>query len=125
MVGHPDLSRLADTVSGAPRPPVESMDVHPLAPVIMALGHLPFGEVNSAAFRSAEIPATNAFATARGLATVYGALMAGTLVDAGTLESMRTRQGTPGEPDLVMGDGGAWTLGFKLIEGSAGPNPRV
>jgi CubicO group peptidase (beta-lactamase class C family) len=125
MVGHPDLSRLADTVPGAPQPPVESMDVHPLAPVIMALGHLPFGEVNSAVFRSAEIPATNAFVTARGLATVYGALITGTLVGASTLESMRTRQGTPGEPDLVMGDGGAWTLGFKLNEGGAGPNPRA
>lgn len=85
MVGHPDLSRLADTVPGAPQPPVASMDVHPLAPAIMALGYLPFGEVNSAAFRSAEIPATNAFVTARGLAAVYGALANRGLVEGRTL----------------------------------------
>ncbi|RST15559.1 class A beta-lactamase-related serine hydrolase [Streptomyces sp. WAC05374] len=125
MVGHPDLSRVADTVPGAPRPPVTSMDAHPMAPVVLALGHMPFGEVNSAAFRSAEIPATNAFATARGLAAVYGALANGTLVGEGTLEALRTRQGAPGDPDLVLGDGGAWALGFKLNEGGAGPNPRA
>ncbi len=125
MIGHPDLSRLADTIPGAPQPPVASMDVHPMAPAIIALGYLPFGEVNSAAFRSAEIPATNAFVTARGLAAVYGALANGRLVGKGTLEAMRTRQGLPGDLDLVMGGSGAWALGFRLNEGGAGPNPRA
>lgn len=125
MTGHPDLSRMPQSMPGAPQPPVTSMDVHPLAPLVLTLGHLPFGDVNSAAFRSAEIPATNAFVTARGLATVYAALADGTLIGEATREALRTRQGTPGDADLVMGDAGTWGLGFKLNEGGAGPNPRA
>lgn len=115
-----------------PEPPVRSLDDHPLAPVTLSLQYLPVADVNGAAYRSAEIPAANGHASARGLATVYAALGAGDLVGAATLERLRTRQGEPDEGDLVLAAGTAWGerwewgLGYMLnLYGQAGPNPRA
>ncbi|MFG2497595.1 serine hydrolase domain-containing protein [Streptomyces sp. NPDC048441] len=115
-----------------PAPPVRSIDDHPLAPVTLALQYLPVGHVNSAAYRSAEIPAANGHASARGLATVYGALGGGELLSGAALERLRTRQGEPDERDLVLAAGTAWGekwewgLGYMLnLYGQAGPNPRA
>ncbi|MEV0318511.1 serine hydrolase domain-containing protein [Streptomyces sp. NPDC050658] len=115
-----------------PPPPVRSLDADPLAAVTLALQYLPVGGVNSAAYRSAEIPAANGHASARGLATVYAALGAGELVGEAALDRLRTRQGDPDEPDLVFAAGtslGArweWGLGYMLnMFGQCGPNPRA
>ncbi|MFE0102580.1 serine hydrolase domain-containing protein [Streptomyces sp. NPDC059009] len=115
---------------GAPEPPVAGLDAHPLAPLTLALNYLPMGEVNSAAFRTAEIPAANGHATARGLATVYRELANNRLVTPSTLEAMRTRQSGADEPDVVLAAGTAvssawwWGLGYMLNQfGMAGTNP--
>ncbi|MEU6763004.1 serine hydrolase domain-containing protein [Streptomyces sp. NPDC046853] len=115
-----------------PAPPVGSIDEHPMAVVTLALQYLPVGNVNSAAYRSAEIPAANGHASARGLAKVYAALGGGELLSPAALERLRTRQGEPDEPDLVLaagtewGEKWDWGLGYMLNRyGQAGPNPRA
>ncbi|MFG2648788.1 serine hydrolase domain-containing protein [Streptomyces sp. NPDC048436] len=137
-----DLVRPAAPAEGGPRsvlgsspppdPPVASIDAHPLAPVTLALGYLPVGNVNSAAYRCAEIPAANGHASARGLATVYAALGGGELLSEAALEQLRTRQGEPAERDVVLaagtpwGEKWEWGLGYMLnLYGQAGPNPRA
>ncbi|MER7286519.1 serine hydrolase domain-containing protein [Streptomyces lydicus] len=131
MVGQLDEARLAEQFPGAPKPPFTSLADHPLAVLMLALTSIPTGDVNSAAYRSAEIPAGNAHASAHGLATVYGALAGGRLVGPATLEAMRRSQSLPGEPDLTidaLAPGGAslrWGLGYMLNQGQAGPNPRA
>ncbi|MFJ6786965.1 serine hydrolase domain-containing protein [Streptomyces angustmyceticus] len=131
MVGQLDEARLAAQFpGGVPRPPFRALSDHPLAVVMLALTSIPTGDVNSAAYRSAEIPAGNAHAGARGLATVYGALAGGRLVGPATLEAMRRSQSLPGERDLTMdalapaGREHRWGLGYMLNQqGQAGPNP--
>jgi len=133
MVGQLDEARLAAQFpGGVPRPPFRALSDHPLAVVMLALTSIPTGDVNSAAYRSAEIPAGNAHAGARGLAAVYGALAGGELVGPATLEAMRRSQSLPGERDLTMdalapaGREHRWGLGYMLNhQGQAGPNPRA
>ncbi|MFF4605008.1 serine hydrolase domain-containing protein [Streptomyces sp. NPDC001339] len=132
MVGQLDEAWLAEQFPGAPKPPFRSLADHPLATVMLALTSIPIGDVNSAAYRSAEIPAGNAHASAHGLATVYGALVTGRLIGRATLESMRRSQSRPGERDLTIDplapDGYAhrWGLGYMLNhQGLVGPNPRA
>ncbi|MEU5883412.1 serine hydrolase domain-containing protein [Spirillospora sp. NPDC047279] len=89
------------------------------------------GVINSAAWRTAEIPSTNAHGTARGVARVYGALAAGgaadgvRLVDADALAAAVTEQAS-GE-DLVLRRRTRFGLGFQLTqpERPLGPNPRA
>ncbi|PBC85720.1 MULTISPECIES: serine hydrolase domain-containing protein [unclassified Streptomyces] len=130
MVGRLDEARIAAQFPGVPKPPFRTLADHPLAVVMLALLSIPTGDVNSAAYRSAEIPAGNAHASAHGLATVYGALAGGTLVGPGTLEAMRRSQSLPGERDLTIdalapaGHEHRWGLGYMLNHrGQAGPNP--
>ncbi|MCF3175693.1 beta-lactamase family protein [Streptomyces sioyaensis] len=132
MVGQLDEARLARQFPGLPKPPFKALSDHPYAVVALALTYVPTGDVNSAAYRSAEIPAGNAHASAHGLATVYGALVGGTLVRPATLEAMRRSQSLPGERDLTIGalapEGHEhrWGLGYMLNhQGQAGPNPRA
>ena len=92
--------------------------------------------VNSAPWRSAEIPAANGHGTARGLARVYGALANGGAIDGvrlvrpESIECMREPQ--PEGVDLFIGHamGGIafrWNLGFmpNLMGVVYGPNPRA
>ncbi len=132
MIGQVDEARLGERLPGAPKPPFRSITDHPLAAVLLALTYIPTGDVNSAAYRSAEIPAGNGHATAHGLATVYGALAGGTLVGPATLEEMRRSQSLPGEHDLALGALAPagfehrWGLGYLLNHHRlAGPNPRA
>lgn len=132
MVGQLDEARIAEQFPDAPKPPFRSLADHPLAIVMLALTSIPTGDVNSTAYRSAEIPAGNAHASAHGLATVYGALATGKLVGPGTLEAMRRSQSLPGERDLTIdalipaGFEHQWGLGYMLNhQGLVGPNPRA
>jgi len=86
------------------------------------------GVVNTEAWRCAEIPSTNAHATAPGIARVYGALL-GTeggsrLVDPAVLAEFTTEHAC-GE-DLVLRRPSRFGLGFQLTqpERPLGPNPR-
>ncbi|MFI2236971.1 serine hydrolase domain-containing protein [Streptomyces chrestomyceticus] len=120
---------LSSAFPGIPDGTVRSLDSHPFAPLALAMRHMPMGDVNSAACRSAEIPAGNGNATARGLAAVYRALGDGELVGPGTLAALRERQSRPGESDLVLGAFAeenlpfAWASGYMLNESHYfGPN---
>ncbi|MFF8641428.1 serine hydrolase domain-containing protein [Streptomyces sp. NPDC015345] len=126
------LGRSEGALGPVPEPPVRGLDDHPMAPATLAFGYLPLSDVNGAAYRSAEIPAANGHATARGLATVYAELACGRLLAAETVERLRTGQSGTDEPDLVLRVGTPlaetwqWGLGFMLNQyGQAGPNPRA
>lgn len=87
------------------------------------------GVVNTSAWRYAEIPSTNAHASARGVARVYAALAAGGRVDgvrvadAEVLAEM-TREHAAGT-DRVLQRPSRFGLGFQLTqpERPLGPNP--
>ena len=87
--------------------------------------------VNSRAWRGAEIPAANGHATARALATLYGALACGGTLDGSrvltpaSIERAYTEQANG--PDLILGVVSRWGLGFALNQPAApvGPNPRT
>jgi len=88
------------------------------------------GWVNSAPWRAAEVPSTNGHATARGIARVFSALVAG-----GTLDGVHvlgapalaaaTTEHSCGE-DLILRRPSRFGLGFQLTqpERPLGPNPR-
>lgn len=87
------------------------------------------GVLNTAAWRSAELPSTNLHATARGIARIYSALAGGgeiegvRIVDADVLRSFTSEQ-VVGE-DLVLQRSTRFALGFQLTqpERPLGPNP--
>lgn len=81
------------------------------------------GVVNTAAWRSAELPSTNGHGTARGVARVYAAVVDGTLVDPGTLAEVTTEQ-VYGQ-DRILHRPSRFGLGFQLTqpERPLGPNP--
>jgi CubicO group peptidase (beta-lactamase class C family) len=68
--------------------------------------------VNSAAWRSAEIPAVNGHGTARGIAGLYAALLRGELLPPELLRAATTAQCAG--PDAVMGGDISWGLGFAV-----------
>jgi len=86
---------------------------------------------NSRAWRGAEIPAANGHATARALATLYGAFAVGGTLDGyrvltpAAIERAYTEQANG--PDLILGVNSRWGLGFALNQPVApiGPNPRT
>jgi CubicO group peptidase (beta-lactamase class C family) len=88
------------------------------------------GVVNTAAWRSAEIPSANAHATAAGIARLYCALAGGgavdgtRIVDGGALAAAVEQQ-VYGE-DLVLQRPSRFGLGFQLThpEREFGPGPR-
>jgi CubicO group peptidase (beta-lactamase class C family) len=93
-------------------------------------GYASVGVVNTAAWRSAQVPSTNLHATARGVARLYGALAAGGEFDGvhvldGDLLAEATRTQSEGwcpvlERDVSFG------LGFQPTRADRpfGPNPR-
>ncbi len=68
--------------------------------------------VNSAAWRSAEIPAINGHGTARGIAGLYAALLRGELLSPALLREATTVQCSG--IDAVFGHENAWELGFGV-----------
>jgi CubicO group peptidase (beta-lactamase class C family) len=88
------------------------------------------GTVNTRAWRAAEMPSTNAHATARAVARIYSALAAGGAVDgirllrADTVE-LATREASCGI-DVVLNRPSRFGLGFQLAqpERPLGPNHR-
>jgi CubicO group peptidase (beta-lactamase class C family) len=83
------------------------------------------GVVNTAAWRSAQIPSANAHATATGIARLYAPLAGGggTIVDASALAAA-TRQQVYGD-DLVLRRPSRFGLGYQLThpEREFGPGP--
>lgn len=83
-----------------------------------------FGTVNTRAWRGAQIPSANGHATARAVAHIYGALIAGRIVAPETLDRA-TAEASSGT-DFVLGRPSRFGLGFQLTqpERPLGPNPR-
>jgi CubicO group peptidase (beta-lactamase class C family) len=89
------------------------------------------GVVNTRAWRAAELPSTNAHASARGVARIYTVLAAGgisdgrVMVDPGALAAATTQQ-VYGH-DLVLGRPSRFGLGFQLTqpERPLGPGPSA
>jgi CubicO group peptidase (beta-lactamase class C family) len=83
---------------------------------------------NTAAWRSAEIPAVNGHMSARGMATIYGALANGgrwgdvQVVSSEAIERMRAPQGSDGDLMLsTMVPGFNWLSGFMPHLSTTGP----
>jgi len=74
--------------------------------------------VNSAAWQSAEIPAINGHGSARGIASLYAALLRGELLSPAVLAEATTAQ-CAGR-DRVFGHENAWGLGFGLDDDGFG-----
>jgi CubicO group peptidase (beta-lactamase class C family) len=87
------------------------------------------GVVNTAAWRSAEIPSTNGHGTARGVARVYAALAAGGMLDGVRVvsgEALTAAAVTQvSGPDLILHRPSVFGLGFQLTqpERPMGPDP--
>jgi CubicO group peptidase (beta-lactamase class C family) len=89
------------------------------------------GVVNTAAWRMAEVPATNGHGTARGIARIYAALAAGgvldgiRVVDAGALADAAAEQ-VYGQ-DRILHRTSRFGLGFQLTQAERplGPNPSA
>jgi CubicO group peptidase (beta-lactamase class C family) len=89
------------------------------------------GYVNTPAWRSAEVPATNGHGTARGVARIYAALANGGEIDGVRILSAAmlgeaTREQSSGF-DLINQRSSRFGLGFQLTqpERPLGPNPRT
>lgn len=102
IVGQADPSERARQLADVPNAPIRSLDQHALAPLVVALTHLRFGDVNSAAFRRAELPAVNGHMTARGLAAVYDAVLQGRLLSPKALTRATQAPPMPGDWDVVL-----------------------
>ena len=87
------------------------------------------GTVNTREWRAAEIPSTNAHGTARAIARIYSALVAGGAVDGIRLLRIETLEQALAEAssgtDFVLGRPSRFGLGFQLTqpERPLGPNP--
>lgn len=88
-------------------------------------GYSSIGVVNTAAWRSAEIPATNGHATARGLARFYDALLHPGLVLSAELRDEAARPHVAG-PCPILGEEAVFGLGFTPTTARRpfGTNPR-
>jgi CubicO group peptidase (beta-lactamase class C family) len=88
-------------------------------------GYSSMGVVNTAAWRSAEVPSTNGHGTARGLARLYGALLEpGRLLSVDLLAEATRAQSEGYCP--ILHEEVAFGLGFKptVPRRPFGPNPR-
>ncbi|EWT03016.1 carboxylesterase [Intrasporangium oryzae NRRL B-24470] len=75
--------------------------------------------VNSAAFRRAEIPAINGHGTARGVAGLYAALLAGRIISP-SLRDKSTSAQARGVDRVMGGAERAWGLGFAVDDAGYG-----
>jgi CubicO group peptidase (beta-lactamase class C family) len=120
--------RVAPIIDAPPLPP---FDINLLPPVVRAAitnPEIPLTTANTTAWRRAEIPAAGGHASARGVATLYGALanqgrMDGhTLLRPAAIDRLRAEQ--TGRPDVCLGVAPGWALGVMLNRlGGFGPSP--
>jgi CubicO group peptidase (beta-lactamase class C family) len=82
------------------------------------LGAFDAAVVNGAPWRAAEIPAINAFGTARGMAQMYVDLVAGRILSAPLVAEMTTARSSG--PDRVFGHDVSWGLGVAVDDDGFG-----
>ncbi|MCZ8149309.1 MAG: serine hydrolase domain-containing protein [Novosphingobium sp.] len=119
MIAPPELSStdLAVEYTPAQLAALANPMIDPLAP-------------NTSAWRAAEIPSANGFATARGLARLYGALADEGRLDGRRLVSGEVLAAATAEQisgiDAVLGIQASWGCGFlRNTDGVYGPNDRA
>ncbi len=127
-----EQSRCAEVVfAGDVVPDVSDLDAVPDDARMMALGYFnppgysSIGVVNTARWRSAEVPSTNGHGTARGVARFYAALLEpGRVLSAELLHEATSAQSEGYCP--VLGEEVTFGLGFKPTTPRRpfGPNPR-
>ena len=133
--GLPDAQqvRCAEVVwaLGGP-PPTVDVDAHTGDDLMVLLsyvnppGYSSIGVVNSAAWRSAQVPSTNTHATAAGVARIYRALLEpGRLLSPGLLAEATSAQSTGWCP--VLGEEATFGLGFTPTSPRRpfGPDPSA
>ncbi len=119
-----DEPRTADVVALGPRWPATYLDDPAWGPALSRpSGLLDPATINSSRWRRCSFPAIGLHASARGLASFYGDLLApdGTvarLLGPDLLAEFTGAQATG--PDLVRGTDVTWTLGLDLDEGDLG-----
>jgi CubicO group peptidase (beta-lactamase class C family) len=125
--------RIADILTPGGGPALGAPDPASLAARALSLGGPPSGaEVNSRAWRAAELPAANGHGNARALARIYGALARGGEIDScrllGQAAIERFTEEQVSGPDRVIGIEARRGLGFILSSPGGryhwGPNPR-
>lgn len=134
-VGPRDVARTADfhfseDTIGSPEETSDELPLLQARAYLNPPGASGVGTVNSRAWRSAEMPSTNAHATARGIARVYSALTAGGKVDGIRVLDPATIERATAEAsaglDVVLGRPSRFGLGFQLTQAERplGPNAR-
>jgi CubicO group peptidase (beta-lactamase class C family) len=135
-----DDARCAEVIASPPPPPgaanpIPAAAQDPTSMVAKAMnnpaGAMRLSNVNSRAWRGAEVPAANGHTNARALARFYGALARGGELDgvavlsAEQIERARTMQSDG--IDAVAGVPMRFGLGYRLTQPAAlyGPNPRT
>lgn len=106
-----DLSRVADLVATPGFPPAGGGPLRAAA-ISNPPGATDPGVINSPAWRSAEIPAINAYVTARAVATFYAELVTGRLLPRELVQELSRIQAS-GE-DAVTGSRADWGLGVAV-----------
>ncbi|WIV56466.1 serine hydrolase domain-containing protein [Amycolatopsis nalaikhensis] len=97
----------------------------PVAQAALMNPRLQGHDANEPAWRHAVMPALNGHGTARAIATIYAALVDGSLLSPAALARARESQGK--EVDAVLGLPNEWGLGFYLGSDARGfgPNPTA
>ncbi len=115
-----------------PPPAAQAAEMAPAEVVVRALSNPPIQAdiANSAEWRAAQIPAANGYASARGVARLYGCAandgrFAGRqLISAGGIAELR--RVVTEEPDLMLGMAPRWSRGLMVNpEGLFGPHPET
>lgn len=111
-----DLTGLDALAAELAREPADSLHRRAL---LNPPGALDAATVNSAAFRCAQVPAINGHGTARGVAGLYAALLAGRLLSPGLRDEAAQAQASG--VDRVMGGAPrSWGLGFAVDDDGFG-----
>ncbi len=133
-----DDARVAELIAAPTSPPgtpnlFSAARKHPRSLVGRVFGNptIEVGDVNTRAWRAAEVPAVNGHGTARGLARIYGALASGGVLDGVQVLSpeqiARANSEQAKGVDAVLGPlHSRFGLGFMLTQPMIpfGPNPR-
>jgi CubicO group peptidase (beta-lactamase class C family) len=132
-LGADEQARCADIVWEGGLPPTDWAWMEGLAEEqrMIALGYVnppgfsSLGVVNTPEWRAAQVPSVNLHASARGIAAVYAALLAGTLLDPALLADATTTQSEGWCP--VLEREVSFGLGFQPTRPDRpfGPNPRA
>jgi CubicO group peptidase (beta-lactamase class C family) len=121
FIGLPDVEhgrvvpfRFPDGSSFAAAEPADEHELMVRNGYVNPRGLSGFGVINTAEWRRAEIPSTNAHASARGVARLYAGILDGTVLAADTVAALCVPQ--VDGPDLVLDRPSRFGAGFQLSQ---------